>query len=123
MNVLMEALTDAKVIPEKEYPLFILFALLERKEKFQKISDAQRVLYSNITTWCFETLNNKSLVSKDTLNELLENYVKVRMNDDKQGKDGNRRYVLSTISDQEYERIASAVRAFISKDESLKKYL
>ena len=123
MKTLMEALSDAKVVPEKEYTLFILFALLERKEKFQKITDAQRVLYSNITTWCFETLNDKNLVSKEALIKLLENYITVRQNDDKQGKDGNRRYVLSTISEQEFERIAAAVKSIISKDESKKKYL
>lgn len=123
MNVLMEALSDAKVIPEEKYTLFILFALLERKEKFQKISDAQRVLYANITTWCFETLNDSKLVSKGALSELLSLYVKSRKNDDAQGKDSNRRYVLSTLSEQEYGRLASAIKKFISEDESVKKYL
>lgn len=118
---LMETLIDVKVIPEELIPYFIVFALLERKEKFSKLTDEQRPLYTEITTWCFKTMENN--LKKVQVEEIISLYVSSRKRDDAQGKDSNRRYTLSTLSAQEYERISKIVNNFIVKDESVKKYL
>lgn len=117
----MEALVDVKLVPEDMISYFILFALLERKEKFSKITDEQKPLYTAITTWCFDEMERH--LKKSQVEEIISLYVSSRKKDDAQGKDSNRRYVLSTLSEQEYARISKIVKNFIVKDESVKKYL
>lgn len=109
------------VIPEAYYPAFITFALLERKEKFSKLTDNQKALYLAISTWCFDTMNNR-LTNKE-LDAVIRSYVNSRKNDEAKGKDGNRRYALASLSEDEYERIAKTVKNLIAHDDSMKKYL
>lgn len=115
------ALMDVIVKKEKYYSMFITFALLERKEKFTSLTDSQKKLYMDISNWCFDTMENK--IDDANLNTMLKVYVSKRRRDESQGKDSNRRYVLSTLSETDYERIAKTVKNMIAKDDSLKKYL
>ena len=99
----------------------ITFALLERKEKFSKLTDSQKTLYLAITNWCFNTMEKK--LKKQEVYELINIYVKSRIRDDKNGRDSNRRYSLSSLSEEDYPRIATVVKRIIADDDSVKKYL
>lgn len=109
------------MIPDEYYPGFILFALLERKEVFGNMTDAQKELYLSISNWCFDTME------KDLSNKCVENiilsYINGRRRDEMKGRDGNRRYALSSLSETDYARIAKTVQNFIANDDSVKKYL
>ena len=99
----------------------ISFALLERKEKFSKLTDSQKTLYLAITNWCFNTMEKK--LKKQEVYELINVYVRARTRDDKNGRDSNRRYSLSSLSEEDYPRIATVVKRIIADDDSVKKYL
>ena len=99
----------------------ITFALLERKEKFSKLTDSQKTLYLAITNWCFNTMEKK--LKKQEVYELINVYVRARIRDDKNGRDSNRRYSLSSLSEEDYPRIATVVKRIIADDDSVKKYL
>lgn len=109
------------VVPDEYYPAFITFALLERKEKFAKLTDTQKTLYLDISTWCFDIMEKK--LSSKELDAVLRVYINSRKKDEAQGKDGNRRYALSSLSETEYERIAKTVKNIIANEDGLKKYL
>jgi hypothetical protein len=103
------------------YPLFITFALLERKEKFSKYTDNQRKLYIEISQWCFNMMEKK--LSKDEVESIIKTYVTSRKKDDGQGKDGNRRYSLMTLSADDYPKIQKIIQKMVADDDSIKKYL
>ena len=115
-----EKLIDA-VIDEDYQLMCITFALLERKEKFSRLTDSQKTLYLAITNWCFNTMEKK--LKKAEVAEVLNIYVRNRTRDDKNGKDSNRRYSLSSLSEEEYPRIAGIVKSMIADNDSVKKYL
>lgn len=98
----------------------IVFALLERKEKFSKLTDAQKSLYLDINSWC---LNNMEKMSKTEVREIIETYIKGRKKDEAQGKDGTRRFVFSSLPANDYEKINKVVTAMIADNDSYKKYL
>lgn len=112
---LMDVLVD-----EEYYPLFITFALLERKEKFAKLTDNQKQLYVSITNWCFDTMER---LSKEEIEGIITTYVNNRKRDEAQGKDGNRRYSLSSLSEDDYEKIRKVITRMVVKDDSISKYL
>lgn len=111
----MELIAD-----EKYYPLFISFALLERKERFTKFTEAQKTLYVDISSWCFKIMENSK---SDEIRTIVNVYINGRKRDDSQGKDGNRRYNLSTLVAEDYPKITKVINAMLSHDESIKKYL
>lgn len=109
-----------EVIPEEYIPAVVTFCLLERKERFSKLTDAQRKLYVDISNWCFSTMEASK---KDVLNQILTAYINGRRRDDVNGKDGNRRYSLTSLSEDEYPRIHGCVHEFIVKNAENEKYL
>ena len=109
------------LVGEEFYPMFTVFALLERKEKFGTLTDAQKVLYLDISNWVFNTMEKD--LTKDQLQEVVNTYIRSRRRDDAQNKDGNRRYALSTLSETDYPRISSFIKKLIANDDTLKKYL
>lgn len=108
------------MIPEEYFSSFITFALLERKEKFTKMTDAQKKLYVDISTWCFNTMEK---LKKEEIETILNTYVNGRKRDESQGKDGNRRYHLASLSPEDYPRITTVIKNMINRDSNLKKYL
>ena len=119
-KVPFEKIVDV-VFGEAWYPVICVFALLERKEKFGTLTDEQKVLYLDISNWVFNTMEKK--LDKDELSEVLNVYVRSRRRDESRGKDGNRRYVLSTLSEQDYPNVTSFIKKLIASDDTLKKYL
>ena len=114
-ETIMELITD-----EEYYPMFITFALLERKERFAKFTEAQKTLYVDISTWCFKTMESSKT---DTIKSIINVYINGRKRDDSQGKDGNRRYNLATLVPDDYPKITKVINAMLSHDDSIKKYL
>ena len=111
-----------EIIIDKDYWMaFITFALLERKEKFSKLTDAQKTLYLDITTWCFSIMEKK--LSKEELESVIKTFINNRKRDEAQGKDGNRRYALSSLSADDYPRINKLIAKMIANDDTIKKYL
>lgn len=109
------------LVGEEFYPMFTVFALLERKEKFGTLTDAQKTLYLDISNWVFNTMEKD--LTKDQLQEVVNTYIRSRRRDESQNKDGNRRYALSTLSETDYPRISSFIKKLIANDDTLKKYL
>lgn len=109
------------VVKEENYKAFIVFALLERKEKFSRLTDSQKTLYLNISNWCFDVMDKE--MKKGEIFDTLSMYVNARERDDKAGKDSNRRCnLLSSISEDEYKRLYAALQN-VARDDSKKKYL
>ena len=109
------------LIDNEYYPVFITFALLERKEKFLKLTDEQKTLYLDISTWCFKTMEKD--LKKDEIESIVKTYINSRKRDDARGKDGNRRYALSSLSTEDYPRITKVINVMTVEDEAIKKYL
>lgn len=107
------------LVNEKYVPAFILYALLERKERFANLNDSQKQLYLAISNWVFNTMEN---LEKDTIKEILESFVAIRKKDDRNGKDANRRYALSTLSETDYPNITKMIKRIVSDDGDTQKY-
>ena len=107
------------IIDPEWYPVFILFALLERKEKFGYLTDSQKQFYVAITSWCFDTLEN---LPKEDIENVLNKFVEARKRDEANGKDANRRYALASLSESEYPRIVKTINKMIANNDSIKKY-
>ena len=110
-----------KIVVTDEYNDDVIFyALRERKEKYQKFTDTQKSLFNSITEWVFDVMED---MDKTLIKDILKTYVKDRKRDESQGKDGNRRYFISSLPEDDYKRINKVVKEIISSDETAKKYL
>ena len=109
------------VIGEEYFSVFITFALLERKEKFTKLTDSQKTLYLDISNWCFKTMEKD--LSKEEIEKVIRLFISSRKKDESQQKDSNRRYALAQLSADDYPRINKVISKMIAADEGVKKYL
>lgn len=110
-----------KLLIDKEYyDIFISYALQERKEKVQKFNEKQKSFFNDVTTWVFEELED---MDSSTIRSILENYIKTRRQDDMAGKDGNRRYFLSSLPEDDFPNICKIVEQLKNKNSENEKYL
>ena len=109
------------LIDSKYYPSVCLFTLLERKEKFGTLNDSQKSLYLDISTWTLNYMEKE--MSDSELMGTFKAYLRNCSRDDLNGKGGNRRHALSTLSASDYPRIAAITEKMIANDESNRKYL
>lgn len=107
-------------IDEGRWPIFLVFALLERKEKYSNLTDNQKQFYIQVTNWVFDTLEQSKT---EVIRDVLDTYVKGRKKDDAQGKDTNRRYALDTLSPVDYKKIVSVIKNMKLNDPSVEKYI
>lgn len=112
---IMEAVVD-----EEYYPTFITFDLLEKKDRFSKLTEKQQELYVAISNWCFTTMEK---LSKDDILAIIQTYVSSRKKDDASGKDSRRRYSLTSLSDSDYPKIVKVIRNYITENPEAEKYL
>lgn len=108
------------VVSDEYRSLFITYELLERKERFGRLTDPQKKLYVDISNWCFNTMNSSS---KSEIEAIINAYTSARRRDDEAGKDGNRRYAFTQLSQDEYPKIVKVVNAMIANNDSIKKYV
>ena len=109
------------VFKDEYYPLVITFALLERKEKYASLNDSQKALYLKISDWAFNTMENDMDV--DEVEKIIKAYINARKRDDEAGKDGARRYTLSSLSEQDYSKIVKVVNRIKANNPNVEKYL
>ena len=86
-------------------------ALLERKERFSDLNESQKAFYLQVSTWCFDTLEKE--LSKNEIVSILETYISTRKRDELNGRDGNRRYALSTLSEDDYPKLKKIINDMI----------
>jgi hypothetical protein len=107
------------IVDEEYYPMFIAFALLERKEKFGKLTDNQKTFYLAVSSWCFDTMEK---LNKDVIRAIITSFIRGRQRDESKNNDSNRRYALGSLSETDYPRIAKTIKAMIAENDSIKKY-
>ena len=105
---------------ETDYRFVIGYALQERKEKYKNFNENQKKLFNDINEWIFNELEK---LEKDDIQDILENYIKVRKRDASQGKDGNRRYYVSALPSSIYPKICKVVERIKNSDAEAEKYL
>ena len=115
----IETCIDA-LVSEDYYSVFILTALLERKERYGNLTENQKALYAEITKWVFDTMEQ---MNRDTIEEIICSYVKKRKGDAANQKDGARRYTLTSLSETDYPKTAKTIARLIADDDSMKQYL
>lgn len=108
------------VIDEEYYPTFITFDLLEKKDRFSKLTEKQQELYVAISNWCFATMEK---LSKDDISAIIQTYVSTRKKDDVNGKDARRRYSLTSLSENDYPKIVKVIKTYIADNPEAEKYL
>ena len=108
------------LIGKDEYDFVITFALQERKDKYSKFTEQQKILFNNITEW---TLNSLEDMDKDIIRAILKKYVDARKRDKSQGKDSNRRYYLSTLPESVYPKITKVANKIKMEDGAAKEFI
>lgn len=108
------------LISEDNYLLFSMFSLLERKDKFTRLTESQKVLWSDISDWSINVLEG---ATKSEIKQFIKNYVESRKRDEQKGRDGLRRFQLSALSESDYPHIAAVISKMVADDENIKKYI
>lgn len=102
-----------------DYKYVIGYALQERKDKYRTFNENQKKFFNDITSWCFVELEE---MDKTDIRRILSDYIKIRKRDSAAGKDGNRRYYISSLPEKDYPTINEIVSE-LSRDPENKKYL
>lgn len=109
------------LIKEEDFNVFIGYALQERKDKCKGFNNTQKKVFNDINGWVFDTLEEN--MSKNEIEDILINYIKVRKKDAAAGKDSNRRYFISSLPESLYPKINSVVTRIKANDPEAEKYL
>ena len=59
----------------------------------------------------------------DEVEKIIKAYINARKRDDEAGKDGARRYTLSSLSEQDYSKIVKVVNRIKANNPNVEKYL
>ena len=108
------------IVKEEQYTNFIVFALLEKREALSNMSDAQKNLYTDITTWCVETMEG---MNPHDISEIINAYIKARNRDESNGKDCARRYNLGVLTAEDYPHINAVITRMVAENGDIQKYL
>lgn len=108
------------IVKEEQYTNFIVFALLEKREVLSNMSDAQKNLYTDITTWCVETMEG---MNPHDITEIINAYIKARNRDESNGKDCARRYNLGVLTAEDYPHINAVITRMVAENGDIQKYL
>lgn len=108
------------VIKSDYYPAVITFLLLEKKEIYVNYTDKQKEFFNKVTDWCFNTLED---MPKETIHSVLKAYINARRNDKKQNKDGNRRFFLSSLPEDQFGKITKVLNKILENDEDAKEFM
>lgn len=108
------------LVKEDQYSNIIVFALLERRDFYSNLTDSQKNLFNDITTWC---LNQMETMNGDEIGQIVSAYTKSRMRDDQNGKDNARRFNLSVLSENDYPNITKVIKRMVTDHPEIEKYL
>ncbi|MBR6907401.1 hypothetical protein IKN40_02635 [bacterium] len=114
-DAIMKVLVD-----EDNYASFITFDLLEKKDRFARLTEKQQELYVAISNWCFNTMEK---LSKNDIEAIISIYVKSRKKEDLVGKDSRRRYSLTSLSETDYPKIVKVIKSYTAENPEMTKYL
>ena len=103
-----------------DYNYIIGFALQEKKDKVKSFNEKQNALWSQITKWVFEELED---MDEKVIRDILKNYISLRKKDAANGRDGNRRFYLSSLPQDDYPRITKIINQIKNSDSEAEKYL
>jgi hypothetical protein len=95
------------------------FMLMERKDKTKNFNDLQKKFFIDSNEWLFNTLEE---YDEESIRKILEAYLVMRKEDEKNGKDSERRYHINSLPDKDYPRIKKVVTLLIKKDENNTKF-
>ena len=70
--------------------------------------------------WIFDQLED---MDDHEIKQIIENYIRVRSKDATQGKDGNRRYFLSSLPESDYPNITRVIKMIKNNNPDAEKYL
>lgn len=97
---------------------FIKQLLLEKRDKdFDGMTQPQLAVYSAITTWCLNSLEDKEIFGNKSRQEIIKSYGIQIQRDIKRGRDAKRRVVFSELDADMYPRIVKALKAVTAKEE------
>ena len=104
---------------EEYIPSFIACVILEKKERQNSMTETQKQLFNDLTTWAFNTLET---FDKETINLVLNLYVSVRKEDENNNRDSARRFYISSLPENEYPKTLAAMKKIVDRSEDNKKY-
>ena len=119
INFEVETLFDA-LIDKNDYPVVISYALQERKEKTKSFNDVQMKFFVDTNEWIFDQLEE---MDDHDIRNIIENYIRIREKDAAQGKDGNRRYFLSSLPESDYPNVTRIIKSIKNNKPEAEKYL
>lgn len=108
------------IIDKNDYGFVISYALQERKEKTKGFNDTQMKFFVETNEWIFDQL--EEMDDRD-IKDIIENYIRIRSKDAAQGKDGNRRYFLSSLPESDYPNIIRVINTIKKNNPESEKYL
>ena len=113
------------IFKERHYFSVIMYALLERKEKYLNYTDTQKEVYNKITSWCFKKMEEmEDSIDRD---RIIQAYLITRKDDARINRDSARRYILSSVPEEMYPNVVKSVNSvtniFKQKDENIVNYL
>lgn len=103
-----------------DYNFIIGFALQEKKDKQKGFNEKQKGLWMQITKWTFEELED---MDERDIRDILKNYITLRKKDSLESKDGNRRFYISSLPEDDYPTIVKIVKQIKNQDPDAEKYL
>lgn len=107
------------LIPEEYADTVILYCLLERKDKFAKFNENQQKFFISINEWIFSMMEE---MDRNRIERILKIYVDQRKRDESQNRDGNRRYFIKSLPENEYKNVTAVVKHMIERHPEIEKY-
>lgn len=120
-NVAIDVPTIMKAIVDtNDYSIVIGYALQERKDKTKGFNDNQMKFFVDTNEWIFDTMED---MDDNEIRSIINNYVRIRKKDAANGKDGNRRYFLSSLPEEDYPTVSRIIKDIKAKNPDSEKYL
>lgn len=120
MGVKVDDLIEFVFRKGEEYiPTFVACVILEKKERQNSMTETQKALFNELTTWAFNKLET---FDKETINLVLNLYLSVRKEDDGNNRDSARRFYISSLPENEYPKTLAAMKKIVERSEDNKKY-
>lgn len=104
---------------EEYIPTFIACVILEKKERMNSMTETQKKLFNDLTTWAFTKMET---LDKETINLVLTLYVNWRKDDENNNRDSARRFYISSLPENEYPKTLNAMKKIIERNKDNEKY-
>jgi hypothetical protein len=120
-NVLIDVPAIFKALVDtNDYPVVIGYALQERKEKTKGFNDNQMKFFVDVNEWIFDIMED---MDDSEIRNIIQNYIRIRKKDSAAGKDGNRRYFLSSLPEDDYPNVSRIIKNIKAQQPDCEKFL